>query len=364
MYPKAWAVMLEGYRSRWGGDLRRVNLFRRLAERTDATLLYGWGPEPLRQQFGRLQTSVPAPSAIVRRRVRPTLASSEMVPPDLLRMVRRVLDPAAVAVYDDPVLQAIELGMELPEDRSRYFAARMRANLAAFRWYVVPTTSFAQHLGLDASRVIVAGNGTDTGRIVPGEWPEDPAIGMVSGAAPGRGIEMLMAAARLLHGEVPELRLLLFLAATGAESDDYLRALKRSTVGERWIEVSTVGYGDLTHALRQATVLTIPHPPGEYYDVALPVKLLDSMSAGRPIVVTPRLETRAIIERHGVGVVTPGDSVDDLAGALRELILDVDRARATGERARRVAETVYDWAVVGDRLADMVLEREAGSRAA
>ena len=72
---------------------------------------------------------------------------------------------------------------------------------------------------------------------------------------------------------MPELRLLLWLAATGDASEAYLRSLERETARQRWIEVSTAGYGDFSHALRQATVLTIPHPPGEYYDIALPVKL-------------------------------------------------------------------------------------------
>lgn len=269
-----------------------------------------------------------------------------------------MLDLAAVAVYDDPIAQAFDLGLELPDERRRYFAARMDANLEAFRWLVVPTASFAEHIGLDRSRVIVAANGTDTTLIVPGDWPEDPAVGMVSGAAPGRGIESLIAAARLVHAEVPELRLLLMLAPTGEASATYLDDLRRDTARERWIELVTAAYGDLSHWLRQATVLTIPHPPGPYFDVALPLKLLDSMAAGRPVVVTPRLETRAIVERHQVGIVTEGDSVEAIADALRRLVLDPMRARQIGRHARDVAEEVYEWDVVGDRLADMVLERE------
>jgi glycosyltransferase involved in cell wall biosynthesis len=105
-------------------------------------------------------------------------------------------------------------------------------------------------------------------------------------------------------------------------------------------------------------VLTIPHPPGEYYDVALPVKLLDSMAAGRPLAVTPRLEGRTIVERHEAGLVTAGDSVEDLAVTLRRLIEDETLARKLGANARRAAVEVYDWNVVGDRLASEILERE------
>ena len=352
-----WCVMLETYRTRWGGDLRRTHLFRGLAERTGATILDGWGRRPLRDEFGILRI-LPTPVRFLRPHPRPRLASSEMIPPRVMGMARRVLDPAAVAVYDDPVAQAHDLGIVMPADRQAYFTARKRANLRAFRWHVVPTASFAEHIGLDTSRVIVAGNGTDASHVVPGEWPEEPAIGMISGAAPGRGIELLVAAARELHHEVPELRLLLWLAPTGDDSEAYLRDLQRATAGERWIEVATADYEDLSDTLRQATILTIPHPPGEYYDVALPVKLLDSIAAGRPLVVTPRHETKAIVERYELGIVTAGDAVEDLADALRQLVADPDRAQAIGRRARHVAEEVYDWRVVGDRLASAVLERE------
>jgi glycosyltransferase involved in cell wall biosynthesis len=353
-----WCVMLETYRQRWGGDLRRAQLFRGLATRTGATILDGWGRRPLRDEFGLLRI-LPTPLGFLPRPPRPRLASSEMIRPDVLRMAQRVLDPVAVAVYDDPVAQAHDLGIVMPAARQAYFNARKRANLRAFRWHVVPTASFAEHIGLDMSRLIVAGNGTDTGHVLPGEWPEDPAIGMISGAAPGRGIETLITAARELRNEIPELRLLLWLAATGDDSEAYLRALERSTATERWIEIATADYDDLSDALRQATVLTIPHPPGEYYDVALPVKLLDSMAAGRPLVVTPRHETKAIVEQYGVGIVTSGDAAEDIADGLRQLIVDPARAREIGRRARDVAVEVYDWQVVGDRLASAVLEREA-----
>jgi glycosyltransferase involved in cell wall biosynthesis len=349
--------MLEPSRTRWGGDLRRTHLFRRLAVRTGATVLDGWGGRPLRDEFGLLRI-LPTPLSMLSRRPRPRLASSEMIHPRYLRMARRVLDPAAVAVYDDPVAQVRDLGIELEPERLAYFTARKRANLGAFRWHVVPTASFAEHIGLDMTRVIVAGNGTDTRHVVPGAWPDEPAIGMVSGAAPGRGIEQLIAAARALKVELPDLRLLLWLAPTGDASEAYLRGLIDATVKERWIEISTADYEDLAHELRRATVLTIPHPPGEYYDVALPVKLLDSIAAGRPVVVTPRRETVAVVERHGLGVVTQGDAVDDLADALRGLLADPGLATQIGERARRVAEEYYDWDVVGDRIASAVLERE------
>ena len=310
-----WVVMLEPERRRWGGDLRRGQIFRGLVARTEAMVIEGFTARPLRQAFGPL-SYIPLPFPSFRRGPRPRLASAEQLRPDVVRAVKRLTDPVAVAVYDDPIAQTEALGIHMPAVRERYFRARRRANLAAFRWHVVPSKSFAELIGLDMRRVIVLGNGTDTEHIRPGEWPEEPAIGMVSGAAPGRGIETLIAAARLIRSSTPDLRLLLWLVPTGEGSGEYLAALRQSVAGERWIQIGGVDYEDLRHALRQATVLCIPHPPGDYMDVALPVKLYDSMAAGRPVVVTPRTETRLLVERHGAGVVARGDGVDDLGAPL------------------------------------------------
>jgi phosphatidylinositol alpha-1,6-mannosyltransferase len=239
---------------------------------------------------------------------------------------------------------------------------RRRGNREAFEWHVVPTRSFAVLVGLDESRIIVGGNGTDVTRIRPIPWPSRPAVGFVSGAAPGRGIEDLVAAVRLAREVVPDLRLLLWLVATGTSSEEYLRDLRVSLDREPYVELGSVPYDELGTQLGRATTLAIAHPPNDYMDVALPVKLFDSLAAGRPLIVTPRTETAALVRRHDVGVVTAGDSIDDLARAIADMVGDDARARALGAQARTVAEREFDWSIVGGRIADAILERVGETR--
>jgi len=347
--------MLELYRQRWGGDLRRAQIFRQLSRRTGARVANGWS---LRSMAGAMGTLPFALRALPLPLSRPRLASSEQLRPDMLRIIRRAVDPVVVAIYDDPVAQTASLGLTMSPARRALYTARRDQNLAAFRWHAVPTASFAAMVGIDPATTIVAGNGTDVAHIRPGPWPERPAIGMVSGAAPGRGIENLVAAARQVHARFADLRLLLWLVPTGPESEAYLGELRASTAGDPWIRIETAGYDAIGEVLARATLLTVPHPPGDYMDVALPVKLFDSMAAGRPLVVTPRTETRALVERHGAGAVAAGDTVDDLAAALLSVLDDPEAARRMGAAARSAAERHYDWKVAGDRIADAILERE------
>ena len=360
---RGWIVIREGRHRRWGGELRRRHVFAVLAAATSATIVEkAWSPRLLRQAargpiLGRL------PGLLVDRlpqsAPKPKLAASEKLRDRLLDAALAVTDPAVVAIYDDPVAQSRALGVALDAGWLAELAARQRRNIDAFRWHVVPTASFAELIGLDPSRVIVGGNGTDTSRIDVGPWPAVPAVGVVSGAAPGRGLELLVAATRIARERVPELRLRMWLVPTSDAGETYLAGLRAAVAAQPWVSIETAAYQQLGTALATATALCVPHPPNEYMDVALPVKLFDSLAAGRPLVVTPRDETRRLVERHGVGVVAGGDGVEDLAAAIADLVTDDDRSRALGAAARRAAETVFDWRIVGERIASEVLRREA-----
>jgi glycosyltransferase involved in cell wall biosynthesis len=349
-----WVVIREGPGSRWGGELRRRHIFSALAQRTNATVVERWSSPSLVAAIRG-----PRWKWVIRPIVAPPrLASSEQLPESMIPAARRYADPVAVAIYDDAVAQLQAFGIVLETERLEAIRRRRALNERWFRWHVVPTASFAALTGLEPARVIVGGNGTNAARIRPGPWPSEPTVGLLSGAAPGRGIEALVAAARLVRRSLPDLRLILWLVATSAESQAYLDGLRREVGTESWVEIGPADYDRLGSALERATVLCIPHPASDYLDVALPVKLLDAMAAGRPVVVTPRTETRAIVERHEVGIVTAGDRPEDLADGLMTLLHDEGLARRLGVNARVAAETVFDWPIVADRIADEILRRE------
>ena len=359
--PRDWLVIREGRQPRWGGEIRRHHIFSRLAERTGATILDdGWSDRGIRRAtLGPITGRLPALlGRHVPRGSRPSFASSEKLRPRVLETAVALTDPAVVAIYDDPVAQSRALGVAVDPGWIAALAERQRLNRAAFRWHVVPTRSFAELAGLDLDRVIVGGNATDTTAVRVGPWPERPTIGLVSAAAPGRGIELLVDAARLARHDIPDLELCLWLVATNDETRMYMDRLRESIAGDPWARIATATYDRLGESLATASALAIAHPPTDYMDVALPVKLFDGLAAGRPVVVTPRRETAAIVEGFGVGLVASGDAPQDLAASIVELLSDEVRLRAIGERARNVAETTFDWRIVGHRIADEVLRRE------
>lgn len=345
-------VMRAGRGRGWGGEIRRARIFERLAERTAATVVDDWPTFQRAVRGRRWQAWLPG------RRSRPFLAASEGASPAWVDRIVALSDPVAVAIYDDAVAQARALGLQLSPEREAELRMRRRKNEDAFRWHVVPTAAFADAHGLDPDRIIVGGQGTVTSHVRPGPWPESPAVGMVSGAAPGRGIEALIEAMRLVRDGVPEAKLFLWLVSTSDADDPYLDQLRADVAQDHWIEIAAAPYDQLGATLAKATVLVIPHPDVEYMDVILPVKLFDSMAAGRPLVVTPRRETVAIVQPNGVGLVTADDASASIAEPIARLLSDEALARRMGASARALAEREYDWSILGDRIADEILRRE------
>ena len=344
-------MLCETDRRRWGGDLRRAAIFHQLALETGALEAQGWGHESVR---GAVRTVAGRP---VPWRRRPMLASSEFLSEGAVTQAHRSTTPVVLDVHDHPIAQAEALGRTLePEVRSSHLA-RLERNLSTFPYLTVPSASFAALAGLDPGRTIVAPNGSDTTRVRPQALPARPAIGMVSGAAEGRGIEALVEAARQLHATEPALQLYLWLAAGDDAGEGYLAGLRADTQANPWIEITAVDHDALGVTLGRATVLVVPHPATAYMDVAVPVKLLDSMAAGRPVVVTPRVETSRIVEAAGAGIVVGDDSPEALAEGIGVLLADPELAARLGANGRAAAERDFDWAVIGQRLAAEVLER-------
>ncbi|HEY7464346.1 MAG TPA: glycosyltransferase [Candidatus Limnocylindria bacterium] len=332
-----------------GGSLRAAHLPRELIARTGGAVIAA---------YGRRGIPVLAAATALRSRLWSgglNVYSARLLPSPALRLLSRGVRGWVLDLHDHPRLQSEALGVPLSARLRAELDDLVQRNVEAFGRLAVPSASFAELCALPAERVVVASNGTDTDHIRPGPWGTEPTVGMVSGAVPGRGIELLVDAVQRLRSEYPGVVLRLALAATGPASRRYLDELAASLEPTGWVRVQRLPYEQLPAFLARCQVMVIPHPPGAYMDVATPVKLFDGMAAGRPTVVTPRHETAAIVRRNDAGIVTAGDGADDLAQAIGSLLRSDAERRRLGANARRAAESGYDWRVISGALADAVL---------
>ncbi|MGW4241285.1 glycosyltransferase [Nocardia sp. NPDC004722] len=80
-----------------------------------------------------------------------------------------------------------------------------------------------------------------------------------------------------------------------------------------------------------------------------PMAVLEAMSVGLPVVISPDCGLAALVERTGSGIVT-APAPHRLAAAVGALLTDPGRARAMGERGRQAVAAELGMARIGDAL--------------
>jgi colanic acid biosynthesis glycosyl transferase WcaI len=152
-----------------------------------------------------------------------------------------------------------------------------------------------------------------------------------------QGVGTLMDAAELLGDESA---IEIVIAGDGAEGPE----LRRRLADGRLPNVRMVGrvphdqVPDLYAEADAAVVLLRDRP---LFRGALPTKMFEAMSAGRPVVLSAAGESAALIEDASCGVVVPPEQPVELAAALRDLAGDRSRAEGLGAAGRRAAEQQY-----------------------
>jgi glycosyltransferase involved in cell wall biosynthesis len=165
----------------------------------------------------------------------------------------------------------------------------------------------------------------------PGTDPSQPDLGAgnekvvayVGATNRADGFDLLLGAMAAVHETLPDARLELVGAPPAADLPDYVRTRRASRDG-------------LADVLRPARLCVIPRPINAYSNLAVPIKLWDYLSLGKPVVATAAVETAEILAASGAGIATP-DTVDGLARGMLRLLVDQDEAAAMAAVARSFA---------------------------
>jgi colanic acid biosynthesis glycosyl transferase WcaI len=232
--------------------------------------------------------------------------------------------------------------------------------------------------GLDSARISVVPNGVDdsffratvacTAR--PPRGREDRlrvVYGGLVGYAQGLGV-LIDAAVRL-----DPARWEVVIAGDGAERPELQRAAE-----ERGLHhVRFLGYvtsAELVECYRDGDILYAQLRCGPAMKTAQPTKLLDYMSAGRPVVFGGEGAGAELLAQTGAGVVIPPDRVDALVAALEALRDPGERTRlgvagrayveAHGRRSHGLAAFVSAVTGRGGETEAAPLRSPAGARAA
>jgi starch synthase len=222
---------------------------------------------------------------------------------------------------------------------------------------------------IDPARVHVVHNGIDLER-----WrrvddldavrelgidPERPSVVFVGRITRQKGLPYLLAAAKRLP---PEVQLVLCAGAPDtpeilAEVQAGVAELQQTRTGVVWIE-QLLSQPQLSAVLSAATTFVCPsvyEPLGivNLEAMACGAPVVGTATGGIPEVVADGLTGRLVpIEQADDGTGTPLDPerfIEDLAGALTEVVSDPVAARLMGEAGRLRAEAEFSWGSIAAR---------------
>ncbi len=150
------------------------------------------------------------------------------------------------------------------------------------------------------------------------------------------------------------------LVVAGNDEEGYtprFEALIRDAgVADRVALVGEVHGADKAALLERAALLALPSHSENFGNV-----VLESLRAGRPVVVTPEVGLAALVRETDSGLVSDGES-PALAAAMRRLIEEPALADAMGRRGREAVAARFGWPMLAREMAAAYTEILAGGR--
>jgi glycosyltransferase involved in cell wall biosynthesis len=216
-----------------------------------------------------------------------------------------------------------------------------------------------------AGRVQLLPNGVDLGRFDPAAdsvtararlgWEDAFTIVYVGTVGLAQGVGTLLEAARLVD---PATRIR--IVGEGVEKAA-LAAAGSGLYGAQVDFHGAVPAPQVPATLAAADAGLVMLRRGAMYDASLPTKLLETMAAARPVIVSADGLAASIVRDAGAGYIARAGDAADLARAIDACRIDRDRA-ARGRAGRAHVSAHYDREVILDRLAAIIAGAASGRR--
>lgn len=304
--------------------------------------------------------------------------------PDLIYERHALFHVAGIAIAAAfGIPRILEVNAPLAEEQERFRGLALR-DIAAAReaqsWLgaslaVAVSEDVAVRLrtaGVPASRLLVGQNGVDTTlfhrdgdgggaavrrRLCLGD---DPVIGFVGSFKVWHGVDFLIDALARLRSVRPGLRLV-------ALGDGPLRAAAEARAAAAGMGAAAVFAGVVPHAevpayLAAMDLTVAPYMPqrGFYFS---PLKVIESLAAGRAV-VAPRIgQIKTLIADGVTGLLYPPGDLDACVAAILRLLEEPGLCGRLGAQAAARARADWDWTALVRRVLDTIVPAPAAAHA-
>lgn len=269
------------------------------------------------------------------------------------------------------VPRILEVNSPLTEEAARHrglvlrdlAAAREAASWRAATLNVAVSQAMRHRLeaaGVTARQILVAPNGVDTSAFAHDPvvaammrrklgLGEVPLIGFVDSFKAWHGIDLLIDSFAALHRQRPGARLL-------AVGEGPMQQAARERIAALGLTDAVIFAGAVPHAAVPAylasmdfTVAPYAAQPGFYFS---PLKVVESLAAGRPVVAPGIGQITALVDDGITGLLYPPDDHVGFLAAMHRLLSEPGLCGRLGQQASQHAHRVWNWTGIVERILD------------
>src|SRR3989338_4965654 len=181
---------------------------------------------------------------------------------------------------------------------------------------------------------------------MPSKHLENTTIAMVAGFLPHKGHRFLLEALALLRSEFPNVRATLI--GDGPALGETLDLANRLGVSDAVIFAGFRPLKEMLQILNTTDILV--HPS---LMEGMPYVILHAMSLGKPVIATPVSGIPEVVLHEKTGFLIPVNNSFALANAIRELLINTNRAREMGTAGEKRYDKNFTLRVMVQRHADL-----------
>lgn len=162
--------------------------------------------------------------------------------------------------------------------------------------------------------------------------------------SPTRGIENLIKSIGCLKNPLRKKIKLLLVGINPNRTEDLLRLCNEIGVKEQTEFIPKVEYKEIPAYISLSDIGIIPLPPeNEWWRVSSPLKTLEYLAMGKPIIATNIPFHQRIFDKGECGVLIETGSPKALADAITYLYQNRDKLDEMGKKGREIVEKYHTW---------------------
>lgn len=143
---------------------------------------------------------------------------------------------------------------------------------------------------------------------------------------------------------------LFVLRGRGEMKDHIVNYLKEEELDNVYLDERILSENDFLNYLNQADIFLLPMKKNPYPDASFPIKLLDYLSCGKPVVSYAEGFLRYLISYNKVGITIPPENPKELKKAIMILKNNSELREKMSINARRLAEEHFSYKILKSEI--------------